>query len=80
MCFPSEIDSPVSLQPSIQEAQINPGDYIITDLNGVVCLPAELAEKVLEIVPSIAVADEKCAEAIRGGMPVQEAFATFRGK
>jgi regulator of RNase E activity RraA len=80
VCFPSEIDVPVTLQSPIQKATINPGDYIIADLDGVVCLPAGLAEKVLDIIPGIVAADKKCAGAIRGGMTVQAAFSTYRGK
>lgn len=70
----------MKLQSSIQEAVINPGDYIIADLDGVVCLPQGLAEKVLEIVPGIVAVDERCAEAIKNGMTVEEAFKTYRGK
>lgn len=47
--------------------------------DGVIALPSDLAEKVLELIPGIVGADEKAAEAIRGGMSVQEAFKTFRG-
>lgn len=71
---------PVKLQSAIQDATINPGDYIIADQDGVVVLPSDLAEKVLDLIPGIASADEKAAEAIRGGMSVEEAFKTFRGK
>lgn len=71
---------PVKLQSSIQDATVNSSDYIIADQDGVVALPSELAEKVLELIPGIVGEDEKAAEAIRGGMSVQEAFKTFRGK
>jgi regulator of RNase E activity RraA len=80
VCFPSEINVPVKLQSSIQDVVIRPGDFIVADLDGVVCLPADLAEEVLSKIPDIVEADKKCAEAIRNGMIVQEAFATFRGK
>ncbi|KAH6951263.1 ribonuclease E inhibitor RraA/Dimethylmenaquinone methyltransferase [Ilyonectria sp. MPI-CAGE-AT-0026] len=80
VCFPSEINVPVQLQSAKQEAIITPGGYIIADLDGVVFLPGDLAENVLEVIPSIVAADEKCAKAIRGGMTVKEAFATYRGK
>lgn len=80
MCFPSEVNVPVKLQSSIQNAIVNPSDYIIADQDVVVALPSELAEKVLELIPGIVDADEKAAEAIRGGMSVQVAFKTSRGK
>lgn len=70
----------MKLQSTKQEATISPGGYLIADLDGVVFLPGDLAEKVLELIPGLAKADERSAEAIRGGMSVQEAFATFRGK
>lgn len=70
----------VKLQSFIQDAIINPGDYIISDQNGIVALPSDLAENVLELIPGIVSADEKAAEVIRGDMSVQEAFKTFRGK
>ncbi|KAJ0268961.1 hypothetical protein COL940_012884 [Colletotrichum noveboracense] len=80
VCFPSEINVDVKLQSAKQDATISPGGYIIADLDGVVFLPGDLAEQVLEKIPGLAAADDRCAEAIRGGMSVQEAFATFRGK
>lgn len=70
----------MKLQSAKQDATISPGGYIIADLDGVVFLPGDLAEQVLERIPGLAAADARCAEAIRGGMSVQEAFATFRGK
>lgn len=70
----------MSLQSSTQESIINPLDYIIADLDGVVILPADLAEQVLELVPKIVKADQLCAEAIRRGVSVQEAFSSYRGK
>lgn len=77
---PSEINVPVKLQSEIQDATISPGDYIIADLDGVVCLPQHLARRCLDAIPAIAGADEKCAQAIKEGMSVEEAFKTYRGK
>jgi regulator of RNase E activity RraA len=78
--YHSEVNVPLYLHSDIQKAAsaINSGDYIITDLDGVVCCPKELVEKVLDVIPGIAAADEKCADAVKGGMSVEEAFATFR--
>lgn len=71
---------PVRLESQNQEAWIQPGDYIIGDLNGIVRLPQELAEQVLDAIPAIAQADAKCAEAIKAGRSVQEVFKEFRGR
>ncbi|GMF80376.1 unnamed protein product [Aspergillus oryzae] len=80
VCRPSEVNVPVRLNSENQDAWINPGDYIIADLNGVVRLPQELAEQVLDAIPAIADADAKCAEAIKAGRSVEDAFREFRGR
>lgn len=79
VCRPSEISVPVRLNSESQDTWITPGDYIIGDLNGVVCLPRQLAEQVLDAIPAIADADAKCAEGIRAGRTVQDVFKQFRG-
>lgn len=79
-CRASEINVPVRLQTAEQEAWVHPGDYIVADANGVVCLPKVLAERVLELLPGIVEADEKVANDIRNGVPVADAFARHRGK
>ncbi|KAL4894017.1 ribonuclease E inhibitor RraA/Dimethylmenaquinone methyltransferase [Aspergillus ambiguus] len=80
VCRPSEMNVPIRLNSDTQDAWINPGDYIIADLNGVVRLPQELAEQVLEAIPPIAEADAKCAEGIRAGRTVQDVFKEYRGR
>ncbi|KAJ5232407.1 hypothetical protein N7468_005363 [Penicillium chermesinum] len=80
VCRPSEVNVPVRLNSENQEAWVAPGDYIIGDLNGVVRIPRDLAEKVLDLVPAIADADVKCAAGIKAGRSVQEVFKEFRGR
>lgn len=80
VCRPSEVNVSVRLNSDVQRAWIQPGDYIIADLNGVVRLPEELAERVLDAIPGIVEADEKCAEGIRGGRTVEEVSKEFRGR
>lgn len=57
---------------------INPGDYIIGDLNGVVVLPRDLAEAALPLMAKQVEADSAMAAAIAGGMPFTEASKKFR--
>lgn len=67
-CFPLELGVEVKLQLSRMEVTFSPNGYIISGLDGVVYLLADLAEKTLELIPVIAAADENWAEAIKGGM------------
>lgn len=80
VCFPTATQVPCRFNSAYQEAWIKPGDYLIADIDGVVLVPGNLVEKVLEVVPAIVAADAECAAAIKGGTSVQEAFKKFRGK
>ncbi|KAH7350602.1 ribonuclease E inhibitor RraA/Dimethylmenaquinone methyltransferase [Rhexocercosporidium sp. MPI-PUGE-AT-0058] len=74
----SAINVPVKLQSEDQDVTIHPGDYLIGDLDGVVCLPQELAEKVLELMPSQVKADVKVAEDLDRGVKFAEASKKHR--
>ena len=78
----SEVNVPVYLHSDIQKAvsTINSGYYIIDDLDGVGGCLKELVEKVLDVIPGIKAADQKCADAVKGGKSAEEVFATFRGR
>ena len=73
-----EINVPVRLQSEDQEAIISPGDYLIADLNGVVCLPKGLAEKAVALMASQVEADERIAEDLKKGRTFQEARKEHR--
>lgn len=72
------VNVPVKLQSDEQDITINPGDYVIGDLNGVVVLPKDQAEKVFPLMEKQGVADAKMAVAITGGMSFVEACKQFR--
>lgn len=61
-----------------EDATIKPGDYIIGDLNGIVCLPAAMAEQVVDLIPSQAEADAKITEDLKNGVPFTEASKNHR--
>ncbi|KUJ07651.1 RraA-like protein [Mollisia scopiformis] len=74
----SSINTTVKLQSTEQDASIKPGDYLIGDLNGVVCLPREFAEKAIALMAPQVEADLKIAEDIRKGMTFVEASKKHR--
>lgn len=68
----------VKLQTDEQDATIHPGDYLIGDLNGVVCLPKELALKALTLMAPQVEADLKTAADIQKGVSFVEASKKHR--
>ncbi|KAK1778292.1 ribonuclease E inhibitor RraA/Dimethylmenaquinone methyltransferase [Copromyces sp. CBS 386.78] len=73
------VNVPVKLQTDEQDMTINPGDYIIADINGVVVLPKDLAEQALPLMAKHVEADTKMQVAMEGGMGFAEASKKFRG-
>lgn len=47
---------------------------------GAVCIPAKLLDKVLELLPRLAAADEKVLKDVKEGVEVSDAFKRHRGK
>lgn len=60
------------------DAIVRPSDYIVGDLNGVVCIPRSLVAQVLEILPKIVKADELVAADIDSGAGFVEATRRHR--
>lgn len=57
---------------------INPGDYLIGDINGVVLLPKALAEQAIPLMAKQVEADTKMAAAIAQGMSFSDATKLYR--
>lgn len=72
------VEVPVKLNSTEADITINPGDYIIADSNGVVVLPKEKAELVLEAMAQKVAADTRVAEELKKGMSFTEACKKFR--
>ncbi|KAL4730958.1 hypothetical protein ACLX1H_003000 [Fusarium chlamydosporum] len=58
------VNVPVKLQDPALDVTIHPGDIIFGDLNGVVCVPKDAVDKILELMPKQVEADEKMAKDI----------------
>lgn len=57
---------------------VNPGDILIGDINGVVCIPKNLAQKTLEIMRILAKIEDEMTAAMMDGLSMTEA-SKFRG-
>ena len=73
-----QVNVPVKLQDPALDVTINPGDIIFGDLNGVVCVPKDAVDKILELMPKLVEADEKMAKDIAKGMTFAEAKDKYR--
>lgn len=60
---------------AISGVQVCPGDYIVGDDTGVVCVPASLAEQVAEIAEGIEATEQKIIAEVKAGLTLKEARA-----
>jgi len=57
---------------------VEPGDFIFGDLDGVVCIPKREAARVAQQAEGRLKREDRFRRAIRRGMPVSEAFAKYK--
>ncbi|PSR76506.1 hypothetical protein PHLCEN_2v8409 [Hermanssonia centrifuga] len=86
---PSAVNVPVVIEPqgvtpgvegAFPAVEVKPGDWVMADEDGVVCVPVGLLSQVVELSQKGRDVDAKCLEDIRAGSGVQEAFRRHRGK
>jgi len=63
---------------SIGGAQVSPGDLLLGDADGVVCVPKEKESEVIAHAKSIDEAENRIREAVDGGMRLDEARRKFK--
>ncbi|KAH9839300.1 ribonuclease E inhibitor RraA/Dimethylmenaquinone methyltransferase [Rhodofomes roseus] len=86
---PSAVNVPLTIQPqfssdafkvTFEAVHVEPGDYVVADEDGVVCVPVGLVDRVLELAAKGREIDARCMTDIVAGSGVQEAFKRHRGK
>ncbi|RKF75492.1 4-hydroxy-4-methyl-2-oxoglutarate aldolase [Golovinomyces cichoracearum] len=72
---------PLAIQETLNIAGtlVTPGDIIFCDsINGVVVIPQQRVEEVVDLLPALTAADERVKNDVRNGILVSEAFAKHR--
>lgn len=62
------------------EATISPGDWIVGDLNGVICVPNSIVSQVVELLPQLGNAESKVEADIDQGISFAVGSKTHRRK
>ena len=85
----SEVNVPVAIKPqypsssepqhSFPELIIEPGDWVLADEDGVVCVPKALEAQVVELATKGRAVDALCMEDILKGRGIAETFKDRRG-
>jgi regulator of RNase E activity RraA len=68
-----DMDVPVE----IDGVRFSPGDLVVADSDGVVVIPQQVEEKVLELAFAKVLGENKVRDAIREGMSAVDAYRTF---
>jgi regulator of RNase E activity RraA len=63
---------------NIGDVRVAPGDLLRGDADGVVVIPKDFEDRVLDVAESIEQAEEAIREAVRGGMRLDEARRQFK--
>ncbi|KAF8444607.1 RraA-like protein [Boletus edulis BED1] len=85
---PSAINVPLIIRPqdnadgpdAFPPVTVEPGDWVVADEDGVVCVPKDMVDKVVEIARSTREIDARVLEDIRAGKGVQASFKLHRGR
>jgi len=83
---PSAINVPLTIRPqgpgadSFPAVTIQPGDWMVADEDGVVCVPRNLESQVVELATKGREVDSRCMDDIKAGKGVKASFKLHRGK
>ncbi|KAF8844306.1 RraA-like protein [Paxillus ammoniavirescens] len=81
---PSAVNVPLVIEPQGSDAfpavRVDTGDWIVADEDGVVCVPKDMVDKVVEIATTGRDNDARALEDIKAGKGIQASFKMHRGK
>lgn len=71
--LPDAFDEPIVIGP----VTVNPGDYVLADLDGIILIPADRITEILDKAETAINTENTMREAILGGMDPQEAYLKY---
>lgn len=85
---PSAVNVPLCIQPqdnpddpgAFPAVMVEPGDWIVADQDGVVCVPKDMVDKVTEVAEIAGDIDARVLEDIKAGKGVHASFKLHRGR
>ncbi|KAJ7497256.1 ribonuclease E inhibitor RraA/Dimethylmenaquinone methyltransferase [Mycena latifolia] len=85
---PSAINVPLVISPlttfpgdnAFPSVRVDPGDWIVGDEDGVVCVPQAMEEQVVDLAELGKTVDAQCLVDIQAGKGIQATFAKYRGR
>ena len=85
---PSAVNATLTIRPrdagegpdAFAPVSVAPGDWIVADEDGVVCVPVDMVDKVVEVARKGHEVDARCMTDIKAGKGVQASFKEHRGK
>ena len=85
---PSAVNVPLVIRPqdnadgpdAFPAVTVEPGDWIVADEDGVVCVPKDMVDKVVEVARIGREIDARVLEDIKAGKGVQASFKLHRGR
>ena len=60
------------------QVRVNPGDWMVGDMDGVIVIPQEIAQNVLMKAEEVEAREEKTRQALATGMPIEEVYRKFK--
>jgi len=81
----SEVNMPLLIGPqgptsAFPPVTVRPGDWIVADEDGVVCVAHELELQAIQLATEGRRIDTLCMEAIKAGKSIQSTFEAYRGR
>lgn len=81
---PCAVNIPLTIStpdaPEFPAVKVEPGDWMLADEDGVVCVPQAMLQDVLALAEKGRAIDERCMQDIKVGRSIQETFKEHRGK